>query len=280
MDTWHYDLPCDLDEPFIQRLRRFPREPDMFSYGVRSGCAIILRAWLRLYHRLRIIGHENLPINQSCVIVANHASHLDALCLLSAIPLRQLHQAFPAAAADYFFVKIPRLAISVLVVNALPFHRETHTRQSLAVCRELLAKPGNILIIFPEGTRSTTGRVAPFKPGVGMLVAGSNVPVIPCFLSGTHRALGKGCILPRPRSIELRIGTPRVYREHGLDRDSVRQICQELHDAVLELGQGNSVGAVLADACGGCTFAEKFPCRSIAIARVRRGGPYNLKLAA
>jgi 1-acyl-sn-glycerol-3-phosphate acyltransferase len=236
METWHYDLPADLDQPFIERLRRFPREPDMLSYGVRSACALVLRTWLKAYHRLRIVGRENLPAGRSCVIVANHASHLDALCLLSAVPLRQLHQAFPAAAADYFFVKIPRLALSVLVVNALPFHRDGHMRQSLAVCRELLAKPGNILIIFPEGTRSTTGQIGPFKPGVGLLVAGSDVPVIPCHLSGTHRAMPKGAVFPRPVRIELRIGRPRTYAEYAQDPDSARKISQDLQNAVMELG--------------------------------------------
>ena len=236
METWHYDLPADLDQPFIERLRRFPREPDMLSYGVRSACAIVLRIWLRLYHRLRIVGQENLPTDQSCVIVANHTSHLDALCLLSAVPLKQLHQAFPAAAADYFFVNVPRLALSVLLVNALPFHRESHARQSLAVCRELLARPGNILILFPEGTRSLTGKVGPFKPGVGMLVAGSSVPIVPCYLAGAHRALPKGSVFPRPGCIELRIGTPRVYAGLARTRESVSHICDDLHDAVLELG--------------------------------------------
>jgi len=195
------------------------------------------------------VGEKNLPVDRSFVIVANHASHLDALCLLSAVPLRQLHQAFPAAAADYFFVNLPRVALSVLVVNALPFHRQTHTRQSLAICRELLAKPGNILIIFPEGHRSPTGRLAEFKPGIGMLVAESQVPVVPCYLSGTHRAMAKGCIFPT-RRIELRIGKPRTYAGHSLERDSVRQICHDLHDAVMELG-GAGIPATMEESPSG-----------------------------
>jgi 1-acyl-sn-glycerol-3-phosphate acyltransferase len=159
MDTWHYEPAQDLEEPLRQRLLRFPREPDMFTYVLRSAIALLLRASLRVYHRLRIDGIENLPAEGSFVLVANHSSHLDALCLLSAVPLRRLHQTFPAAAADYFFVNLPRIALAVLVVNALPFDRQTHARQSIALCRQLLASPGNILIIFPEGTRSENGEV-------------------------------------------------------------------------------------------------------------------------
>lgn len=237
MDDWQYDLTTDLNQPLLERLRRFPREPDMLNYGVRSISAVVLRAWLRLYHRLRIIGSENLPADRSCVLVANHASHLDALCLLSAVPLRRLHQAFPAAAADYFFVSVPRIALSVLVVNALPFHRETHTRESLAVCRELLAGRGNILIVFPEGTRST-GQISTFKPGVGMLVAGSDVPVVPCYLSGTRRALPKGSWLPRPNRITLALGKPRVYPDQPRHKETGREICADLRDAVIALSSG------------------------------------------
>src|SRR5579862_4106718 len=165
MEAWRYELAEDLQLAPIERLKRFPREPDMLSWGLRSAAAIVLRAWLRTYHRLRIHGIENLPVDQSCVLVANHSSHLDALCLLAAVPMRQLHQTFPAAAADYFFVTIPRIALTVLIVNALPFDRQAHAKKSLNLCRNLLEKPGNILILFPEGTRSTDGQINAFKPG-------------------------------------------------------------------------------------------------------------------
>ena len=69
-------------------------------------------------------------------------------------------------------------------MNALPFSRKGHVRQTLAACRNLLAEDGNILILFPEGTRSTDGRIGTFKGGVGELVAGTPVPVVPCYLEG------------------------------------------------------------------------------------------------
>src|SRR5438874_4953502 len=149
MKKWRYDSARDLDRRLIERLRRFPREPDMLVYGLRSVAALIIRAWLRAYHRLEIVGYEHLRSNRSIVMVANHASHLDTLCLLAALPLGKLHRAFPAAAQDYFFVGMPRLAAAAILVNALPFARQIHHRQSLELCRELLRKPGNILILFP-----------------------------------------------------------------------------------------------------------------------------------
>src|SRR5262249_3540357 len=143
-------------------------------------------------------GREHLPAEGSFVLAANHASHLDTVCLLAALPLKKLHRAFPAAAQDYFFVGVPRLAAAAIVVNALPFARQTHVRQSLDLCRQLLANPGNILVLFPEGTRSTTGRVGEFRPGIGLLIAGSTVPVVPCHLGGAFEAWPKGQTLPSP----------------------------------------------------------------------------------
>jgi 1-acyl-sn-glycerol-3-phosphate acyltransferase len=235
MEPWHYDTFEDLDQSVIDRLRRFPREPDILVYSARIVAALILRAWLKVYHRLSIVGRENIPREGSFVLVANHASHLDTLSLLAALPLRKLHRVFPAAAKDFFFVNVPRTAFAAVVVNALPFDRETNIRQSLSLCRQLLANPGNVLLIFPEGTRSATGELGEFKPGVGLLLAGIEVPVVPCYLEGAFQAWPKGKRFPRPRDVRLVIGEPRRYSHLKRGKEAAVQICQDLRDAVVAL---------------------------------------------
>jgi len=239
MNKWRYDLPRDLHQTFVERLRRFPRKPDMLVYGLRSIAALIIREWLRAYHRLEIVGHEHLRGDRSIVMVANHASHLDTLCLLAALPLRRLHCAFPAAAADYFFESMPRTWIAAVVVNALPFARQAHTRQSLSICGELLANRGNVLIIFPEGTRTRTGETQDFKSGIGALVAGRDVGVVPCYLDGTFSAWPKGSRFPRPRKVRLVVGTERNYAARAPEKSNICSIASELRDAVEELGHKN-----------------------------------------
>lgn len=192
-------------------LRRFPRPPDPLVYGVRSIVALLIRAALRLYLRFEIVGREHLPNDRGFVMISNHSSHLDTLCLLAALPLRRLHGAFPAAAADYFFQSWPRVWIAAVVVNALPFARQMRVRESLSLCSQILETPGNILIMFPEGTRSPNGQPQPFKPGVAALLAGRDVSVLPCFIEGAHRAWPKGKRLPRPRKVRLIVGQPRTY---------------------------------------------------------------------
>ena len=235
MKRWRYDPASDLDQNMVERLRRFPREPDMLVYGLRSIVSCAIRTALRIYHRFEILGGENLRNDGSFVLVANHASHLDAVCLLAALPFRRLHRAFPAAAADYFFQSVPRTWIASIVVNALPFARNAQVRQSMTICRELLATSGNILIIFPEGTRSKDGGVQEFKSGVGALLAGCDVDVMPCYLEGAFQAWPKGVRLPRPRKVRLIIGAPRNYANRARDKASINAIAVELRTAVQQL---------------------------------------------
>ena len=237
MQSWRYESAQDLDQPLTERLRHFPREPDMLVYGLRSAAALFFRAWLRVYHRLEILGRENLPETGSFVMVANHCSHLDAMCLASALPLRKLHRAFPAAAADYFFQSVPRICMAAVGVNALPFARQVHLRQSLSLCEKLLGNPGNVLILFPEGTRSLSGEVGRFKPGIGALLAGNAAPVLPCCLVGTFRAWPKGRLLPRPAKVRLIVGAARQYARLAPGKDAAGQIASDLQQAVQNLAQ-------------------------------------------
>ncbi len=228
---WSYETAPDLEKSFAERLRDFPRQPDILVYTIRSFAALVLRAWLRLYHRLCIRGRENIPTG-ACVMVANHQSHIAALTLVSALPLRRLHRVFPAAAKDYFFSSLGRSILSAIFVNAMPFARQQVSgRQSIRLCRALLGTPGNVLVLFPEGTRSKTGEIGTFLPGIGMIVSGTDVPVVPCHLAGCHEALPKGGALPRPCKLVLTVGEPMRF-ERGTP---AREVAAKLEQAVRDL---------------------------------------------
>jgi 1-acyl-sn-glycerol-3-phosphate acyltransferase len=241
MNQWTYDPSAYLDQALIERVRGLVGEPGMLVCSSRAFAAVVLRGWLRLYHRVKIVGRQNLPEDRSFVLVANHASHLDTLCLLSALPIRRLHHAFPAVAKDYFCVSALRIFLARVVVNALPFDRHFAPWQSLSVCAHLLEQPGNILIFFPEGTRLGNPEPGEFKPGVALLAAGRDVPVVPCHLAGTHAALPKGAWLPRPTSVRLTIGRPRIYAHLPATKESAKQICSELRMAVNLLGHEEAI---------------------------------------
>jgi 1-acyl-sn-glycerol-3-phosphate acyltransferase len=237
LDDWSYEPAPDLEKSVADRMRHFPRDPDMTIYAIRSGFQLVLRAFLRSYHRLNVRGREHLPVDEPFVMVCNHSSHLDALCLLSSLPLRRVHRAFPVAASDYFFSSLPRSILSVIFINGLPFDRESTGGQSLEVCRQLLSRPGgNILILFPEGTRSRSGTVGRFRSGIGRLVAGTRTPVVPCHLAGTYEAFPKGAVVPRPRTLRLHIGRPRTFADVSPhDRGGIESLCALLRDDVIAL---------------------------------------------
>ncbi|PYT08110.1 MAG: hypothetical protein DMF60_05625 [Acidobacteria bacterium] len=232
---WHYDTAKDRGLSFIDRLKECPREPDPLVYAARVTAALAIRAALRICHRFDIVGREHLPRDRSFVMVANHASHLDTLALLSALPLRWLHRAYPLAARDYFGASDFRLALTTLVANVMLFDRNPTGVQGLSLCKQMLDERGNILMMFPEGTRSIDGRVGVFRRGIGWLLAGTSYPVVPCFLEGTFRAWPKGAPIPVPARVQLAIGEPRTYERVEQNDAGVLHICADLRGAVVAL---------------------------------------------
>jgi 1-acyl-sn-glycerol-3-phosphate acyltransferase len=232
---WHYEPLSDVGKSLGESLRDFPREPHMWMYAARSAAALALRGWLRTVQRFTVTGRENLPPDGSFVLVANHTSHWDALCLLSLLPLARLHRAFPAAAADYFFTDLPRSAVSAVLINALPFDRRARGRESLALCRRVLETPGHVLILFPEGTRSADGALAGFKPGIGFLVAGTSIPVVPCHIAGAHESWPRDRALPRPTALSVSVGAARRYAHVPEGKDGALAVAADLRQAVLDL---------------------------------------------
>jgi len=235
MTDWQYEPTGDFGKTPIEKLKTFPRHPDMLVYAARLALHVVIRAWMRVYHRFRVIGREHLPLDRPFVLIANHSSHLDAVSLLSALPLLRIQKCYPAAAKDYFFTTLPKIAFSAVVINAMPFDRHENPRQSLHLCRELLETPEHALILFPEGTRSATGEMASFKAGIGFLVAGTTIPVVPCHLDGAFRAWPKGAWIPRPYRVTLRIGEPMVFDDVTADKEGAKRVAAVLEEAVTSL---------------------------------------------
>jgi 1-acyl-sn-glycerol-3-phosphate acyltransferase len=235
MPSWQYHPPTDFGLTWLQRLRRFPRSPDMTTWGLRSLSAVLLRTYLKTVHRLRVDGTEHLRQEESFILVANHASHLDALCLLGALPYSHVQRAFPAAAADYWFRSAAGTIVAAGMLNALAMERQASPRRSLEACRRVLAEPGNVLILFPEGRRSPDGQLLPFRPGIGFLTAGTSHLVVPAYISGTERALPRGRAVPVPHPIQVCIGPPRRFNHVPAGREGYEQIAAELQGAIREL---------------------------------------------
>jgi 1-acyl-sn-glycerol-3-phosphate acyltransferase len=152
--------------------------------------------------------------------------------------LRSLHRAYPLAARDYFGASDLRLALTTIIANVMLFDRDAKSPvrvDGLKHCQQMLEKRGNVLIVFPEGTRSTEGGVGMFRRGIGSMLAGTTHPVVPCYLEGTFRAWPKGTFIPRPARVRLVIGEARNYRHVEQSDAGVLGICDELRRHVLAL---------------------------------------------
>src|SRR6185369_11630490 len=189
MPDWSYKPAADAGLPLGERARSLRRESGLIETIGHVCWWSVVRVYLRLWHRLSLRGLEHVPREPPFVLVANHSSHLDALALGAPLPWRLRDRLFPIAAGDTFF-EVP--AVSLLaagLINALSLWREKCGPKALLELRRRLVEEPCAYILFPEGTRSRDGTMAGFKAGMGMIVAGTEAPVVPCYIEGAFAAL-------------------------------------------------------------------------------------------
>ncbi len=231
---WQLKPARDFGLTLRQRLASLTRELGFAATATHWCWRQLVRGYLRLFHRLVVTGLEHLP-DPPFVLIANHSSHLDALTLAAAMPARLLDRIHPIAADDTFFTSFASSAFAALAINALPIHRKATTPADLAMLRARLAEERLVYILFPEGTRSRSGEMARFKPGIGALVAGSAAPVVPCFLQGAFAALPPQRRWPRPKRLRLQVGAPLHFADFPNERATWEEIAAHCEAAVRSL---------------------------------------------
>lgn len=235
MKRWVYTPSPLLNKTLREQLTSFPREPDIAVYGLRLVGILLERFILAAYFRLKIVGREKIPSRGPFILVANHSSHLDAAVISAIMRPTQWYHAYAVAAQDYFFRGFFRALAAIVFTNAMPFDRKTEPQKSLELCADVLQVSREAIIMFPEGTRSLDGSIQRFRPGVGKLAAGTDVPVIPAYIDGAHRAWPKGQVIPKPCNVTVLIGIPRTYAQVQAAQEGYISIANDLHDAVCQL---------------------------------------------
>jgi 1-acyl-sn-glycerol-3-phosphate acyltransferase len=234
--SWGYKPARDLDLPPGQRLSSPARESGLISATARLGWWALLRGYLAVAHRMKVNGRDRLPSAPPFVLAANHASHLDALALSMVVPARLRERVLPIAAGDTFFETPSATVFASILMNALPIWRHNCGRHALKQLRDRLIEEPCAYILFPEGTRSRDGRMASFKPGLGMLVAGTPAPVVPCWIEGAFQAWPPQRKWPRAAKLSVRIGTPLRFESVANDRGGWSLVARQVEDAVRQLG--------------------------------------------
>jgi 1-acyl-sn-glycerol-3-phosphate acyltransferase len=196
-------------------------------------CLVVLGMNVR--HRTR------LPLKGPAIVTPNHNSHLDTLAMLTLFPLWLIPKVRPVAAADYFLKTGLMGWFSLNFVGIIPIvrKRENPDDDPLAPCYEALER-GEILVIFPEGTRGEPERMQQLKSGVGVLASKyPDVPVVPIFMHGLGKAMPKGALFPVPFFVDVYVGQALTWNEDSLGGDkkafmggieSSLRILSEKHD--------------------------------------------------
>lgn len=185
-----------MSEPSPRRLRLVRRSA---FWWYLSKWAVL--GFSKLWFRLRCEGRDRVPASGPVLLVANHTSYLDPP-LVGITTRREVSFLAQAGLARSRPMRYWLAQVGVTLID-----RDAPSKDALRLIADTLAA-GEVVGLFPEGTRSPDGAVAPFRSGVEFLVRRTGASVVPIGIDGAHRAFPRRALWPRPRKIVVRYGEP------------------------------------------------------------------------
>ncbi len=219
------------------------------TWPARAVRRVSLPTWIlplaRAFAWIKVEGLEHLRDVQGPVIFAsNHQSHMDTPAILWALPGRWRYRVAPAMAKEFFrahfypaehgrlawFTNSLNYGLAALFFNAFPLpQREAGARDTLRYIGEVL-EGGDSVLIFPEGVRSDTGAIEAFRPGIGMIAARLDVPVVPVRLEGLDKVLHHSWKMAKPGPARVAFGAPM-----RLTGENYEDLAKQVEEAVKSL---------------------------------------------
>ncbi|MEU9705339.1 lysophospholipid acyltransferase family protein [Streptomyces sp. NPDC047981] len=199
---------------------------------------VLLGPWLRLVFRPRIEGLEHIPAEGAAIVAGNHLSFSDHFLM----PVVLKRRITFLAKQEYFTgpgLKGRLTAAFFRSAGQIPVDRSGKEAGQAAIREGLgvLAK-GELLGIYPEGTRSHDGRLYKGKVGVAVMAITAGVPVIPCAMVGTFEIQPPGKVVPRIKRVTVRFGAPLDFSRYaGMEGEkaAVRAVTDEIMYEILAL---------------------------------------------
>ncbi|MFE8948396.1 lysophospholipid acyltransferase family protein [Streptomyces sp. NPDC003233] len=209
----------------------------MFYYLLKY---VLLGPLLRLVFRPRIEGLENVPDSGPAIVAGNHLSFSDHF-LMPAMLRRRITF---LAKAEYFTgpgLKGRLTAFFFRSAGQIPVDRSGKEAGQAAIREGLkVLRRGELLGIYPEGTRSHDGRLYKGKVGVAVMALKAGVPVVPCAMIGTFEAQPPGKVIPNVRPVTIRFGRPLDFSRYaGMEQQKaiLRAVTDEIMYAILALSE-------------------------------------------
>ncbi|MBD3348107.1 MAG: AMP-binding protein, partial [Candidatus Eisenbacteria bacterium] len=236
-------LEALFDEPesFLdERQRRSLRPHGPAEEKLALGLVGTVRGLARWLYDLEVEGAENIPESPPYLITPNHVSFLDPFVLGAAMGTVNLRHVYWSGWERAAFSNPLKRGISRLA-RTVPVDPHRAAISSLALGAAVL-KRGHALVWFPEGTRSRSGRIEDFKPGVGLLLDAYRVPVLPVIIHGSHEAWPVGRKFPGLHPIRVVFGdplSPEDLEERGDGEEAPERIASALRASMIELARGD-----------------------------------------
>ena len=181
------------------RRRHWPPITGGANCSGTGSCSTCLQPCFTALGGWRASGRHNMPATGAVLLVADHLSFLDVF-LLGIASRRPLN--FVARSSLFF----PVLGFLIRSVGTFPIQRAGMGASGMKETLHRLRR-GGIVTLFPEGTRSRDGKLAPLKSGIAVLVSRAGVPVVPAGIAGTS-AWPRSRLLPVPRPVRIHFGPP------------------------------------------------------------------------
>ncbi|HEY3347446.1 MAG TPA: lysophospholipid acyltransferase family protein [Nitrospirota bacterium] len=185
---------------------------------------LFFTTWFKLSFQFKVYGHENVPKEGGAIVAFNHGSFFDppiAGCSLK----RRINF---VARQDLFDKAWKRFFLEGL--KAFPINRDRLDKAGLKKILDFL-KNGELVGLFPEGTRSPDGELLPGKPGIGMIVSMAKVPVVPAYIKGSYKTLGKEHKKLKTTPISVYFGKPVTFDK--IEGESSAERYQRVGDTIM-----------------------------------------------
>jgi 1-acyl-sn-glycerol-3-phosphate acyltransferase len=183
---------------------------------------------LRTLFRMEVTGREHEPRRGPFIAVSNHWSAFDPPVLGCALR----HKVHFMAKEELF--RVPILSSWMWSVGTFPVRRGEADRAAIRAALNVVRR-GEVLGMFPEGTRNPSGYLLPAEPGAAFLALRAGVPILPVGIIGTLDVLPKGAKVPRLRKIRVRIGPPVRVDDIPAGRDQIDRVSDRIMHAIAEL---------------------------------------------
>lgn len=184
-----------------------------------------------IYFRWKVYNPERLPREGGVILASNHASILDPPMISTGVTRMVINFGRKS------LFTLPVVGAVLRSWKAVPVDRDGGGGAGLKAILDRLLD-GGVILVFPEGTRTTDGKLRPAKSGIGLTVIKSNAPVVPVRVFGTFEAYGRQMKFPRPHHVAVKYGVPLDFKELRAEaktcaKPRVKEIYQQVADEIM-----------------------------------------------